>query len=345
MSYHTLRSSFPLASLFIWLSLTSLASYALDSEITSGLRTQLQPLSDRSSLLDITNAGDTLVAVGERGHVLVLDESWQQASTPTNTLLTKVFFVSDALGWAVGHDATILHTQDGGHHWQVQRESKEQEVPFLDVLFFDEAQGIAVGAYGLFYRTSDGGNTWNSEFHQELLLPEDRDYLLELQASEPELYEQEKTYMLPHFNRVIQLSDQRLLLLGERGLVAVSNDKGQHFTPLDLGYDGSMFAAAELNGHIYVGGLRGNMFQTDLDLAHWQPLPLPITSSINGLVSDDKAGLYVTANAGNLVYLAPDSQLHLLPGRQGENLVDMAQDGQGQFWLVGSGGVVKTAAK
>ncbi|MGL4476414.1 MAG: WD40/YVTN/BNR-like repeat-containing protein [Shewanella sp.] len=344
MSFHTLRTSLSLGSLFIWLSTTSLTSAALESESGSTLRSQLQPLAPTSLLLDIEKVGNSLVAVGERGHVLVFNDSWQQAPTPTQSLLTKVSFISDTHGWAVGHDATIIHTQDGGKTWQVQRQSPEQEVPLLDVLFFNETQGVAIGAYGLFYRTEDGGKTWVNEFHQELLLVADRDYLAELKASDANAYDQEIMFMLPHFNRIIQLSDKRLLLVGERGLVAVSTDLGKTFTPLELGYEGSMFAVVEHGNQILVAGLRGHMFRADMSLANWQTVELPITSSINGLISDDKGGLYIMANAGNRVYLDANFKPQLLTGRQGESLIDMASDRLGQWWTVGSGGVVKTAA-
>lgn len=47
-----------------------------------------------SMLLDIAKAGDRLVAVGERGHILYSDdkgESWVQAAVPTSVMLTRVF--------------------------------------------------------------------------------------------------------------------------------------------------------------------------------------------------------------------------------------------------------------
>lgn len=130
---------------------------------------QIQPLAASSLVLDIAHAGQHLVAVGERGHVLVLTDKWQQVPTPTSVQLTKVFFLNEKFGWAVGHDATILHTQDGGQTWSLQMQSTEIEKPFLDVLFLNEQEGMAIGAYGLFYRTRDGGANWTEEFHEELL--------------------------------------------------------------------------------------------------------------------------------------------------------------------------------
>ncbi|MGL5147969.1 MAG: WD40/YVTN/BNR-like repeat-containing protein, partial [Plesiomonas shigelloides] len=128
------------------LSLLSLSSVSANAGEPP--REQLQPKAAQSLLLDITRAGNKLVAVGERGHVLLGDGAWQQVATPTAAQLTKVFFFNDALGWAVGHDATILHTQDGGKSWQVQLSAPERERPLMDVLFTSETEGVVIGAYG-----------------------------------------------------------------------------------------------------------------------------------------------------------------------------------------------------
>ncbi len=80
----------------------------------------------------------------------------------------------------MGHDATILATQDGGLSWQQQFSSPELARPLLDVWFADSQNGIAVGAYGLFLRTTDGGQSWQKEFHPELLSQDDADYLADL---------------------------------------------------------------------------------------------------------------------------------------------------------------------
>ncbi len=63
-----------------------------------------------------------------------------------------VHFHDRNLGWAVGHDAVILRTRDGGATWELVHQDPEQERPFLDVCFADADHGFAIGAYGLFAR-------------------------------------------------------------------------------------------------------------------------------------------------------------------------------------------------
>ena len=129
-------------------------------------------LASKSLLLDIEKISeDKLVAVGEYGHILLSNdgEEWEQANVPVQSTLTAVSFYNDTLGWAVGHDATILHTNDGGKSWLIQHNQPELEKPLLDILFKNPKEGIAIGAYGLVLRTIDGGNTWSKEFHDEFL--------------------------------------------------------------------------------------------------------------------------------------------------------------------------------
>jgi len=112
-----------------------------------------------SLLLDAVARGNSWVAVGERGHILVSHDrgaTWTQSSVPTRMLLTGVWMHDDRLGWAVGHDETILRTRDGGAIWERVYVAPEAERPLLDVWFRDAENGLAVGAL----RRSPGDPGW-----------------------------------------------------------------------------------------------------------------------------------------------------------------------------------------
>ena len=116
-----------------------------------------------SLLIDAVHAGDRLVVVGDRGHILLSDDqgaTWRQAQVPSRQLLTAVYFVDAQHGWAVGHDAQILASRDGGATWSKQFEDLAREAPLLDVYFLDTQRGFAVGAYGALLHTEDGGQQW-----------------------------------------------------------------------------------------------------------------------------------------------------------------------------------------
>jgi len=87
-------------------------------ETTSRMEwSQPAPRATQSLLLDIILTHDQLVAVGERGHILISKdhgEHWNQATPPTRALLTAVTTVDGKYMWAVGHDAVIVSSTDNG---------------------------------------------------------------------------------------------------------------------------------------------------------------------------------------------------------------------------------------
>ncbi|WP_394392705.1 WD40/YVTN/BNR-like repeat-containing protein [Shewanella woodyi] len=337
-----LSSMLRFISIFLF-AVTLSPSIAIASSDSLSLSNQIQPLAIKSIILDIAVKDETMVAVGERGHIFIFDEKstpkWRQVLSPTSSHLTKVFFITPLLGWAVGHDATIIHTQDAGLTWQVQMSSPEIEKPLMDVLFFDTANGVAIGAYGLFYRTDNGGKNWTPEYHEELLFEEDIAYLAELKAEDEALYLSERSTLLPHFNRIIATNDGRLIMVGELGLVSVSDDGGINWQKLDFVYEGSLFNVIESGRGFYVMGLRGNIFQTGLDLNRWEQVMLPTKSTINGAILAKDGGLRVVGNAGVILDITANGKGELVTQRQGENLVSIARDPQGHIWVAGTKGL------
>ncbi|HAW39219.1 MAG TPA: hypothetical protein DCX83_07730, partial [Pseudomonas sp.] len=171
-------------------------------------------------LLDITEAGDRLVVAGDRGHILYSDDggnSWTQAKVPTRQLLTAIDFVDDKHGWAVGHDALVLSTSDGGQSWQVQYEDREREAPLLDVWFEDTQHGIAVGAYGALIETIDGGQSWD-DISDRL--------------------ENEDGF---HLNAIAHIEGSGLFVVGEMGGMFRSADMGETWEKVESPYQGSFF--------------------------------------------------------------------------------------------------------
>ncbi len=157
----------------------------------------VSPRASKSVLLSISNAGNRLVAVGEAGYVVLSDDdgrTWRQAKVPSSVALTKVYFSTESVGWAVGHGGVVLHTEDGGNTWakqldglqliQIEQKGAESELdsnsrvarleevrrlamdgadkPLFDVYFGNDGRGYVVGAYGLAFFSPDGGKSWTS---------------------------------------------------------------------------------------------------------------------------------------------------------------------------------------
>ncbi|WP_440877446.1 WD40/YVTN/BNR-like repeat-containing protein [Thalassotalea sp. PLHSN55] len=295
---------------FLLTSVLNFPLFAADTNAASDiLPSRIAPLAQHSLLLDITNVADQkLVAVGQYGHILISSNAtqWQQAQVPVQATLTGVYFLDEKLGWVVGHDATILHTADGGMTWQLQQYLPELEKPLFDVVFKDERNGIALGAYGQLFRTTDGGKHWQFEFHGELLPPEDVEYLEEIKLEDEEAYLDEISSILPHFNR-IYMDGRTLYLVGEIGLIAKSNDFGRTWEKFDEIYQGSFFDISRTSkGNLLIVGLRGNVFRSLKNGTPWQKIATGTTSLLNSIVLSDDDRVFLLGNNGTLLISEDD---------------------------------------
>lgn len=312
---------------FLAISFTLLSIFSsFQNEASTGLIPSVNsPLASKSLLLGISKISeDKLVAVGPRGHILISTDgdNWHQAIVPVQVTLTNVYFLNEKLGWAVGHDATILHTTDGGDNWQVQYYQPALEKPFFDINFTDSQHGIAIGAYGLVLRTKDGGKNWINEFHSEFLLADDLVYLNDLKSEDEEAYLDEIAFILPHFNRLVR-DGRTLFLLGEVGLLAKSNDFGLTWQPFDDIYRGSFFDLGRTKtGNLITVGLRGHVFRGTKNGNEWEEIAVETTALLNDVVLTDDERIFILGNNGVLLKSTDDGktfQLHIQ--RDGKALI------------------------
>lgn len=240
------------------------------------------PLAGRVLLLDAATVGDGAVAVGSYGHILLIRGlGWTQAPSPVRFQLTAVDFIDDQLGWAVGHDAAIIHTNDAGASWHLQHFAPELEQPLFDVMFVDAETGFAVGAYGLMLRTTDGGESWDEVAYAD--------------------------YPDSHLNALARLADGTLLVFGERGIAFRSVDGGESWEPLEFPYEGSTFGAVVAPGGVRVVtfGLRGRVFTSDDAGDTWTRVPTGTELSLmGGTVAED--GRIVLVGMNGLVLVSGD---------------------------------------
>lgn len=241
---------------------------------------QLEPLASESLLLDLAMAGERIVAVGERGHVLLSDDqgrTWRQAkSVPTRTMLTAVFFADAEHGWAVGHDETILNTMDGGETWIRSHFAPEAQQPLLDVWFANRVSGIAVGAYGAYFTTNDGGRTWSGA------------KFAPAQPGGGTAGDDEELPPDYHLNRIIGVGN-RLYIAAEAGQLYRSDDRGANWRALPSPYEGSFFGLVPIRGEgLLAFGLRGQLFKSADAGQTWHPIETHTTAMLtDGVVIND----------------------------------------------------------
>ena len=291
-----------------------------------------------SLLTDVQVVGDKIVAVGERGHIIVSQDqgqSWKQAKVPTIELLTGVHFPNEQYGWAIGHESLILHTKDGGSNWEVQYADPYSEPdpnepfdydagpsragqPFLDIWFKNEKEGFAVGAYGYFVHTDDGGLTWEDW--------------------------SEKIDNIDgwHLNAIGTMDGEVIYIAGEMGVLFRSTDGGSSWETLDSPYEGSYFGAqvGPDPGQALIFGLQGNIFKTTDGGDSWREI---FTSNTNGLmagVSVGENGVVLVGNGGVIMYSKDNGESfvrQITEDRQ--SLVGIAKTGNNKLVMVGASGV------
>ncbi|MCI0995070.1 BNR domain-containing protein [Pseudomonas sp. ICMP22404] len=302
------------------------------------------PAAQKSVLIDLARAGTRLVAVGERGLVLLSDDNglrWRQASVPVSVSLTAVQFVDAQNGWAVGHAGVVLATRDGGEHWTLQLDgaraaqleleaakadqataanpddallrvqSAERLVaegadkPFLALEFIDAQHGLIVGAYGLALWTADGGATWKSRMGH---------------------------IANPNGMHLYAISHQgaRWFLAGEQGYLARSDDSAVSFNQLQSPYEGSFFTLqSRADGALLVGGLRGNAFISNDGGDSFQRLSVPMPISFNDATRRADGQVLLVNQSGVLFRNSEQIGAALLPlgkplGRPVSSLVEAA---------------------
>lgn len=288
------------------------------------------PLVTQSVLTDIVRlANGQLIAVGERGHIIQSTDgtSWQQMPVPAQANLNSVYFVDDSHGWAVGHDATILATTDGGKSWSLQQFLPELDKPLFDVFFKDQQHGFAVGAYGLFYVTQDGGNSWQQVWHDSFASAEDRQMLAELKETDPDGYQQELASVLPHLNRLV-VRNQTVYLVGEAGFWATSQDFGVTWQRQPEFYNGSLFAIEQTaSGTLIAAGLRGHAFRSTDQGQQWQPVTLASPATLNS-VQTTGSDVWLFGNSGVIFHSTDDGvSFSLVPQTSGKAVLNGISQG------------------
>ena len=251
-------------------------------------------LASRRLVNGIARAGGVLVAVGQRGHIVVSNDegrSWNQAQVPVSSDLTAVQFVDKNVGYATGHDGVVLGTRDGGISWtrlldgrkantlvldhmkkraavadapeqdrklldEAQRNLEAgPDKPFLDLYFASANEGFVVGAYGLVMRTSDGGQHWTPWLDRV-----DNPQLLNLYA--------------------IRAAHGSLYVAGEAGLLLKLDTQARRVQALASPCKGSFFGLQATSAGVLAYGMRGNALLSDDEGASFKPVATGLAASI-----------------------------------------------------------------
>lgn len=258
-------------------------------------------------LLAVEVAGERLVVVGRRGHILLSSDggqSWQQQPVPVASDLVASQFVDEHVGWAVGHDGVVLRTTDGGESWSKVLDGQQAAVliaefrqahpelpeeasfeyerfelegsdkPFLTVHFANAQRGVVLGAFNYAFITEDGGDTWRPFSHQ-----------IDNPAG---------------FHIYAAFEHQGVLhALGEKGLLLRWDAEAGRLVALESPYQGSWFGGISMGEQILLFGLRGSVYVGSPE-AGWERLKLDTEDSFNNAVALSPDVAFLVGQSGKI---------------------------------------------
>lgn len=327
-------------------------------------------------LLDITRAGDRLVAAGERGVIILSDDhgaSWRQVPVPVSVTLTALHFPQPELGWAVGHGGTILHSSDGGETWSLQFDGNDANRKYLAwaqerVRKLEEALAEAEveGADGadlaeLEYALEDAGFAVEDATDAIDVGPADPFLdVLFLDASTGfavgaygMLYRTDNggsdwniaisgidnTYRY-HYYALAAGADGRLYLSGEAGLLYYSSDAGRSWGRVDGVYDGSLFGVAGRAGELYAYGLRGHVFRSLDGGVSWEEVDNRARYSLYGGTRLADGHVLMVGSGGLVLASADGGGLRGWRHPSRSSLSSAVETASGDILLVGMAGLL-----
>jgi len=258
------------------------------------------------------------VIVGDRGRVLVshpkYSNLWSLGDSGTEELLTCVSFVDERRGWAAGHGGVVIHTDDGGWTWRVQRQSSPENQPLFDIQFLNSRVGYACGAYDTFLKSTDGGETW--------------------------------TLSAPGWDNIynsLAFRDEKTgYLVGEFGTVLRTTDGGASWEHLELnGFKGSLFGITLLpHETLLVYGVAGKVFRSEDGGRHWTDVSVNQDKSLFRGAAHGEVVVLVGASGTRLV--STDGGKSFLARVEGDfvSFAGVAARPQGGFVCVGERGKI-----
>ncbi len=346
-------------------------SYALDDVLDApSMKTNL---AAEALLLDVAAAGERIVAVGERGHIIYSDDQgvkWTQAQVPVSVSLTAVYFPTDTHGWAVGHGAIILHSSDAGETWKKQFDGNKANQEVID----QSEKSIATLESALESAPESQQEDLEMQLEEAQFGLEDSQFDAEVGPSKPLLdilflNDQEgfavgaygfffktedggKSWFNVsdridnkdgfHLNAIAQVTGGSIFIAGEAGLVFRSNDNGDSWVSLDSPYDGSFFGTSGTGNvnEVLVFGLRGNLYRS-IDLgANWIRIDSDNEATLIA-AKDDADGIITVVGNSGIVLVSGDSgesfQSVIRENRKAVNSVLLLENGN--LLLVGEHGV------
>ncbi len=290
----------------------------------------MSPLASRGLLNGLALAGQRVVAVGQRGHIVYSDDhgaSWRQANVPASSDLVAVSFPTAEQGWAVGHDGIVLHTADGGANWSIQLDGHRVGQLMMEQLRAHAAKGELGSAEDSAKLLDEAGriaaqgaenpflDVWFADAQHGFIVGA---FNLIFETTDggktwSSWFERTENPDRLHLYAV-RGSGSDVYITGEQGLVLRLDHEAGRFRALSTPYKGTYFGVVGAGQAVIVYGLRGNAFRSIDQGAHWEQIDTGVQEGITGAAAFGTQGIALVSQAGT-VLLSRDGGLHFASHR------------------------------
>ncbi|MBA6390266.1 sialidase [Colwellia sp. BRX10-3] len=298
-------------------------------------------LASKSVLMAMTSINNTVLVVGERGHIISWNnkDDWQQQQSPVSVSITNVTILSDGSKIAVGHDGVILKAENSSSTWrkvftgaeltklkiaQLTKQqaalklliSETQDEDVLEELTF-QLEDFAFALEDNQIELKSGPNKpllsvartandllFASGAYGALLTSEDKGEtwsLISKRLDNPDNF---------HLNSIIVTTNDQLYIVGENGMGFHSVNQGKTWSTMAMPYYGSLFgiiANTEKPEQLVAFGLQGNLMVSLDGGANWQHKKLPTSASLLGGDFSKQGQAYLVGHGGLIVDFLPEN--------------------------------------
>jgi photosystem II stability/assembly factor-like uncharacterized protein len=245
--------------------------------------------------------------------------TWSAQSSGTTSYLSKVSFVDQNHGWAVGENGTIVATSDGGATWSAQASGTTDVLAGLS--FVDQSHGWAVGGSGTIggvgrvVATSDGGATWRT------------------QSSGTSAFLEGVSFVDPTHGWAV----------GDGGTIVATSDGGATWRAQSSGTTSNLFSVSFVDPtHGWAVGDDGTIVATSDGGANWRAQTSGTTNQLSGVSFVDSNHGWVVENAGGIAPILATSDGGVTWGEESSttDMFGLSFVDQSHGWAVGFGGTI-----
>lgn len=332
------------------------AAMAMDVPVALNQPASQAGWAENAVLLSVAKAGSDLVAVGERGFVLLSADNgrtWQQSTgVPTSVTLTKVAFADGKQGWAVGHMGVILHTADGGHTWIKQLDGVEAA-----------KLAVAQAQQALEQATGDGAARAKRQLQDAQALVKDGPDkpFLTLVVVDPKnclafgafgyafatedggqswkpLFDKTAADRSRHIYGAAQ-QQGTLFLVGEEGLV-LRSDQGGMFEAMQSPFAGTLFGITATAQDILLAyGLQGTLLRYDPVAKQWTEVKAGIDPTLTSGLALADGRILLGSQGGQIIGSTDEGHTFALWATAPQPVTALAQAADGSLIVAGPRGI------